>query len=205
MLEVDEDSRLGREMIGGGVRYHAGATPADDQVAEFYLEALGVLAARGFAQYEISNFARPGAASAHNRKYWLRQPYLGFGLDAHSMLRTSGGAAVRFRVGDDLASYLEGAEWDDIRPVTRSQALEEAWFLGLRLNEGVSLDALAREFGAVEAHLHDDAIGELLALGLVERREGRVRLTDRGRLMSNDVFERFLCDGVAEAELVLVD
>ena len=93
---------LGRELIDGGERYHAGTVPTDEMAADFYLEAIDFLAARGLAQYEISNFARVGAASHHNMKYWLRQPYLGFGLDAHSMLRTADGEAVRFQIGDDL-------------------------------------------------------------------------------------------------------
>jgi oxygen-independent coproporphyrinogen III oxidase len=203
MLEVDEDSRLGRELLDGGGRYHAQAVPSDEMVADLYLEATDALAANGLAQYEISNFARPGAASRHNTKYWLRQPYLGFGLDAHSMLRTGGGEAVRFQISDDLARFLEGGDWRDVRLVSKTEALEEAWFLGLRLNEGVSMAALEREFGLVEAHRNEDAISELQTLGLLEREDDRVRLTSRGRLMSNEVFERFV--GEAEAELVLVN
>jgi len=203
MLEVDEDSRLGRELIDGGKRYHAGTVPTDEMVADFYLEAIESLAASGLAQYEISNFARPGTASRHNRKYWLREPYLGFGLDAHSMLRTADGEAVRFRTGDDLSGFLDGAGWRDVQPVSRVQALEEAWFLGLRLSGGVSLGALEREFGVIEAHQHDGEMLDLIALGLIERWDDRVFLTSRGRLMSNEVFERFV--GEAEAELVMVD
>src|SRR6202521_4799385 len=96
MLEVDEDSRLGRELIAGGARYHAHFVPDDDATADFYQQACQMLAAAGIAQYEISNFARvaprsPGDElqnneSRHNLKYWTRQPYLGFGVDAHSML-----------------------------------------------------------------------------------------------------------------------
>ncbi len=206
MLEVDEDSRLGRELLDGGGRYHAGAAPTDEMVADFYLEAVEVLGAYGLAQYEISNFARAGAASLHNRKYWSRHPYLGFGLDAHSMLRTPGGSAVRFQTGDDLATFLDGAGWENVQPVSQRQALEEAWFLGLRLNVGVSVDEMVGEFGETEAHRYEDLIAELQGLELVERRESRVRLTQRGRLMSNEVFERFLGDqAVAQADLVLVD
>ncbi len=204
MLEVDEDSRLGRELLDGGGRYHAGAVPTDEMAADFYLEAVEVLGRCGLAQYEISNFARPGAEAVHNGKYWLRQPYLGFGLDAHSMLRCAEGSAVRFQTGDDLAAFLDGAGWEDVQHVSQRQALEEAWFLGLRLNEGVSVAALQREFGEVEAHRYDDEISELQTLGLMERFEGRVRLTERGRLMSNEVFERFVGEA-AEADLVLVD
>ena len=206
LLEVDEDSRLGRELLDGGGRYHAGAAPADEMVADFYLEAVEVLGAFDLAQYEISNFARAGAAALHNRNYWLRQPYLGFGLDAHSMLRTPDRSAVRFQTGDNLATFLDGAGWENVQPVSQRQALEEAWFLGLRLNEGVCVDEMVGEFGEPEAHRYDDVIAELQALELVERRESRVRLTQRGRLMSNEVFERFLGDqAVAQADLVLVD
>ena len=94
MLEVDNDSRLGRELIAGGARYHAHFVPDDDATADFYQQACQMLAAAGIAQYEISNFARVAPhnselqnnESRHNLKYWTRQPYLGFGVDAHSML-----------------------------------------------------------------------------------------------------------------------
>ncbi len=86
MLEVDEESRLGREMLEKGSRYSASAVPSEDETAEWYQYACSALHAAGVPQYEISNFARPGHRSRHNLKYWQRQPYIGFGLDAHSML-----------------------------------------------------------------------------------------------------------------------
>ena len=86
MLEVDEDSRLGRELIAGGTKYHAHHVPDDDLTAEFYETACTKLNTAAIEQYEISNFARAGMESRHNDKYWTRQPYLGFGVDAHSML-----------------------------------------------------------------------------------------------------------------------
>src|ERR1700739_823956 len=87
MLEVDEDSRLGRELIAGGTRYHAHFVPDEGAVADFYQQACATVNAAGSVQFEISNFARAGAQSQHNLKYWTRQPYVGFGVDAHSMLR----------------------------------------------------------------------------------------------------------------------
>src|SRR6202021_150571 len=91
MLEVDEDSRLGRELLAGGARYHAHFVPDEDVTADLYTMACERLQAGGVPQYEISNFARQGCESQHNLKYWSRQPYLGFGVDAHSMLLLSGG------------------------------------------------------------------------------------------------------------------
>jgi oxygen-independent coproporphyrinogen III oxidase len=94
MLEVDEDSRLGKEMLAGGARYGAAETAEGDQVAEFYEMAVERLAGLGLARYEISNFARPGCESRHNMKYWKLEPYVGFGADAHSfdgLIRTRTG------------------------------------------------------------------------------------------------------------------
>ena len=95
MLEVDEDSRLGNELLAGGSRYHAHFVPDDDLTADLYLAACERLENGGVQQYEISNFARPVTHgiglrnSRHNLKYWTRQPYFGFGVDAHSMLIAS--------------------------------------------------------------------------------------------------------------------
>ena len=84
MLEVDEDSRLGAEILLGGKRYGAIDVPSEDRIADFYETAVAELARLGIHRYEISNFARPGAESLHNMKYWRREPYTGFGADAHS-------------------------------------------------------------------------------------------------------------------------
>ncbi len=206
MLEVDEDSRLGRELLEGGGRYHAAAVPSDDQVADLYLEAVETLHRNSLMQYEISNFARPGAESVHNQKYWLRKPYLGFGLDAHSMLRTVDGGAVRLETVEHLEAFLAGAGWAGIHPVSRQQELEEAWFLGLRLNEGISIGALEREFGPDGTRVYAATLAELEGDGLLELPGNRVRLTEAGRLMSNEVFGRFLREEPVEAAaLVLVD
>src|SRR5216117_2276376 len=102
MLEIDEDSRLGRELIAGGTRYHAHFVPQDEVTADLYEMACEQLDTSGVRQYEISNFTRKGYGSRHNLKYWTRQPYLGFGVDAHSMLpsRDAENEAVRFSTPD---------------------------------------------------------------------------------------------------------
>ena len=198
MLEVDHDSRLGRELLVAGGRYHAQEVPAEDLIADLYSEAIGFLAGHGLAQYEISNFARSGQESLHNLKYWRRQPYVGVGVDAHSMLRLRSGGALRFSTTDELQPYLEDAGWGDAHRLSRDEELEEAWFLGLRLNQGVSPAQLRREFSDAAVRESLEVVSELEAEGLVSFREGdRVALTPRGRLLSNEVFARFLAEPAA--------
>jgi oxygen-independent coproporphyrinogen-3 oxidase len=198
MLEVDKDSRLGREVLAGGTRYHAHFVPDEEATADFYLAACERLQSAGIPQYEISNFARSGFESRHNLKYWTRQPYLGFGVDAHSMLlsATPEIAAVRFAAADSLEQYVSGAGMQRA-PVSRRAALEESFFLGLRLTRGVSLGELAARFGEEPIEAASAVIAEFVEDGLMERRGDFVCLTARGRLLSNEVFERFIADEIA--------
>jgi len=196
MLEVDDDSRLGREIGSGGLKYYAPQVPADDVIAEMYAEASEFLGVNGLPQYEISNFAASGAESRHNLKYWQRWPYLGLGLDAHSMLHDVEGRALRFATTDELEPFLESAGWTQPQRLTPEEELEEAWFLGLRLNAGVSLSALRSEFGEKAVNRFDSVIAELAAGGLIESGNDHVRLTPRGRLLSNEVFAAFLAEPV---------
>lgn len=190
MLEVDEDSRLGRELIAGGQKYHAHFVPDDDLTAEFYEVACERLNAAGIKQYEISNFAREGHESRHNLKYWTRQPYLGFGVGAHSMLR-SGEGAIRFSNCDALEKYVAVAAQDCIS-VSPEAALQEAFFLGLRLNRGIDLGEIAKEFRADAVGDYSEAVPGLVEAGLLARAGNGIRLTARGRLLSNEVFEKFI-------------
>ena len=96
-----------------------------------------------------------------------------------------------------LFRSLQSAGWDDLQRLSREEELEEAWFLGLRLNEGVSVAALRREFSEAAVRESLEIVRELEEEGLVSFREGdRVALTPRGRLLSNEVFERFLAEPV---------
>jgi oxygen-independent coproporphyrinogen-3 oxidase len=210
LLEVDDESRLGREMLEKGTRYSASAVPGEDESAEWYQWACAALHAAGVHQYEISNFAREGHRSRHNLKYWQRQPYLGFGLDAHSML-VAGRNAVRFANTSDLDEYLGNAVTTpfrllesaqstaarDVDIIGRDAAFEESVFLGLRLNEGVDLKSLRGQFG--EDMLRDamPALLEVRDAGLLELNADRMRLTAHGRLVSNEVFSRLLVPSAA--------
>jgi len=201
MLEVDEDSRLGREMLGGGARYYAEQVPTDDAIAQMYSVAIEKLGTEGLGQYEISNFCRPGHESRHNLRYWQRRPYLGLGLDASSMLREGGGSGLgwsepgyvlRSTTTDELGAFLEGPEAVETAWLSPVRQHEEAWFLGLRLNAGVDVGALTAEFGGEAVGQAMEAVRRMEGEGLVMSYGERVCLTERGRLMSNDVFQEFL-------------
>lgn len=179
VLEADEDSRLGAELLAGGARYSAGEVPDEDTIADLYSRACERLTDIGYRQYEISNFARPGRESRHNRKYWDCQPYLGFGVDAHSF----DGLERRGNV-DDLDEYIALMERGGSPVAMReSPTAGERWFLGLRQNDGIVYAADQR---------YDAEIQRFLADGLLEFHEDRVRLTARGRLLSNEVFQAFV-------------
>jgi oxygen-independent coproporphyrinogen-3 oxidase len=184
MLEVDDDSRLGSEILLGGKRYGASDVPADDRIADFYETAVARLHAHGIERYEISNFARAGSESRHNLKYWKREPYIGFGADAHSFDGTS-----RWQNVETVKQYIDG----DSRRLeeTLPDAVEEKFFVGLRLSEGVHADASDWErFGP--------AFTRFLDGGLLERAGCNLRLTSRGVMVSNEIFQEFLTSAQAE-------
>jgi oxygen-independent coproporphyrinogen-3 oxidase len=204
MLEVDDDSRLGRELIAGGSRYHAHFVPDEDATADFYEQACQMLASAGIAQYEISNFARAASPaqnneSRHNLKYWTRQPYLGFGVDAHSMLAADRRQAIRFATPDSLDAYMNRAP-HAVTPVSEQAAIEESFFLGLRLNRGIDPKSLLKLFKSCHPErsegpaVWESAIHQCLHDGLLEQQGTILRLTARGRLLSNEVFARFLTE-----------
>ena len=142
--------------------------------------------AAGVCQYEISNFARAGFASRHNLKYWKRQPYLGFGVDAHSMLPSGNdeSESVRFSTADSLEQYMAAAPLART-PVSAQAALEEIFFLGLRLTEGVNLAEVRKRFGNSVVDAFSPTLAELLDGGLIDRQGDRIRLTARGRIVKD--------------------
>ena len=105
LLEIDDGSRLGREVLAGGRRYSADALPDDDAMAAFYELACERLPHEGYEHYEISNWALPGFRSRHNLKYWRRAPYLGFGAGAHSFR-----GRERWANAHDPANYVAAIE-----------------------------------------------------------------------------------------------
>jgi putative oxygen-independent coproporphyrinogen III oxidase len=213
MLEVDDDSRLGRELLAGGARYHAELVPSDDTIARMYETAIDTIESASLRQYEISNFARPGFESRHNLRYWQRRPYLGIGLDASSALPARETAfdisgqvsrrVLRSKTTDNLGEYLDGVPASEDTWFSPARQHEEAWFLGLRLNAGVEVSTLEREFGCEAVARSMEIVRRLDREGLVIWDGSSVRLTPRGRLLSNDVFAEFLQSNPMEIDATL--
>lgn len=176
LFEMDEDSHLGREALLGGVRYGAGLLPSEEAMARFYEIAVDHLASAGLRRYEISNFARPGFESRHNLKYWRLEPYLGFGVDAHSFDGTR-----RWSNPDTLEGYLERRSSETV--LTDSE--EEHFFVGLRQADGItpSFEEWQRFRMPIERGIR---------AGVLERDDRVLRLTPRGFLVSNEIFQEFV-------------
>jgi oxygen-independent coproporphyrinogen-3 oxidase len=187
LMEIDEGSRLGREVLSGGNRYSASALPTDDQMAGSYEFACSRLAA-GYEHYEISNWARPGFHSRHNLKYWRREPYLGFGAGAHSFSGTRRWANVH-----DPAAYVAAIQQDtlpaeQVEEITPAVALEEELFLGLRLLDGIDFARLERQYNVSLS----SRLEELRKAGLIELEATRARLAAGRLAVSNEVFVELL-------------
>lgn len=179
IFEVDEDSRLGKELLLGGVRYGAAKAPSEELTAGLYERAVEWMAALGIERYEISNFAKAGWRSRHNLKYWQLEPYVGFGLDAHSF-----DGRERWSNPDELEAYL----WrPNERPSTPTDQGEEHFFVGLRLMDGI-------EPTPAEWSRFAEPIERWVDAGMLERRGERLRLTSRAVLLSNEIFQEFVND-----------
>jgi putative oxygen-independent coproporphyrinogen III oxidase len=184
LLEIDEGSRLGKELLLGGEKYSAGAVPSEDEMAEFYETAQEALGAAGYHHYEISNWAKPGFESKHNLKYWRREPYLGFGAGAHSF-----SGAERWANAHDAAAYVAALQngrlpVEQHERLTPESALEEELFLGLRQLDGIDVGRIEKEYGATLSARFD----RLASGGLVERDGSVVRLAPAKLSVSNEVF-----------------
>ena len=225
-LDVDHVSVYALTLEGGtpmeaDVARGALPEPDADLAADMYLLAQERLAAAGFAQYEISNWAKPGMTSRHNLAYWEGRPYLGVGPGAHSHLldgawgNALGPHGVRFANLRPPRTYIERVSaWEPSGTVSAgalrsagavetADALSEAtaagetMMMGLRLNEGVSDAAFRERFGAGIAERFPRPVAECVELGLLEWAGERLRLTEEGRLLGNEAFGRFVAAAAA--------
>jgi oxygen-independent coproporphyrinogen-3 oxidase len=182
MLEIDEESRLGSEVLLNGKRYGAPDVPSDELTTELYVTAVEHLGRIGIQRHEISNFARPGFESLHNLKYWRLEPYAGFGADAHSFDGVQRSQNIESPV--EYADRILRGQSARIGSTPANKA-EERFFVGLRLTQGI-------QPRAEEWLKFEQPISRFIAEGLLERDGSRLRLTDRGVIFSNDVFAEFI-------------
>lgn len=184
LLEIHEGTPLA-EQVKTGRR----PMPDEDLAAAMYETMLDRLAAAGYEQYEISNFSRPGFASRHNTKYWRLEPVFGYGVSAHSF-----DGSERYANERDTARYVGLIEKNGSAEVMREKVdlASEAAFLGLRMESGIDLREFERRFCIDLSEQNADGIGRMASAGLVEVNDRQLRLTRRGKLLSNEIFAVFV-------------
>lgn len=186
--------------------------PADeDAAADMYEYAMKRLADAGYAQYEISNWALPGRECRHNLTYWRNLPYIGLGAGAHSSYagyrfaetRPIAGYISRVRNalagGEDNAEALPACAIVDDEIISPELEMAETAIVGLRLNAGISRTEFAARFGHTFEQVFDERLADVRSLGLIETVGDRIRLSEHGRLLGNEVFARLLPDEPAMA------
>ena len=188
LLEIHEGTPLYEQ-----IRSKRQPLPDDDLAGEMYEMMLEKVTANGFFQYEISNFAKPNLASKHNLKYWEFAPFFAFGVSAHSF----DGENTRRANERDTAKYvdlIENGETPVVEEIELDEKIRRAEFafLGLRLNKGINLETYKEKFGADLLHEYSNDLERLRRLDLIEKDGAFLRLTGKGRLFSNEVFEIFL-------------
>ncbi|MGG6437497.1 radical SAM family heme chaperone HemW [Saccharococcus caldoxylosilyticus] len=166
--------------------------PSEEEEAEMYEEAMRQMELHGYQQYEISNYARPGFQSRHNLTYWNNEEYYGIGAGAHSYVD----GVRRVNIGP-IKQYIAkvqetGLPYREVHRVTWMEQMEEEMFLGLRKTEGVSKRRFSEKFGRDMHDVFGAAIRAERQKGLLEETDTHVRLTRRGRLLGNEVFQAFL-------------
>ncbi|MBR5089657.1 MAG: radical SAM family heme chaperone HemW, partial [Ruminiclostridium sp.] len=157
--------------------------PDEDRTAELYLHTVAELDRLGYAQYEISNFAKPGYECRHNLKYWRCEEYIGIGASAHSYH-----AGKRFRVEPDIDGFISSPVQRTVITDDKPGEWEEYAMLRLRLSEGITF-AQAERFGKADELRRNAA---KLPASLVQCTESGVRLTSKGFLVSNAVIGELL-------------
>lgn len=168
------------------------ALPEEHQVAEMFLLAQEFLKQHGYQHYEISNFAKEGYQCRHNLVYWNNEPYVGLGLNAHSYYGDK-----RYNNSANMEEYLKAPtaiadKWQTLPKLPLDEDISNFMILGLRKMEGVRFADFNKRYGDDLRVVFADEIKELSLQGLVELDDTSLRLTSKGILLGNEVFEKFL-------------
>ncbi|MCL2420221.1 MAG: radical SAM family heme chaperone HemW [Defluviitaleaceae bacterium] len=167
-----------------------GENICDDETDRMmYHRCKAILKECGYQQYEISNFCKPGFESKHNLRYWMRQPYIGLGLGAHSFAND-----LRWNNTTDFCQYIKSQRHVKLNatPITQVDAMAEFMFLGLRMTQGISIDEFAKEFDKFPCEVYGSWIVQMEQDGLLQQENGRIFLTDIGMDLANRVMAGFL-------------
>ncbi|WP_420630705.1 radical SAM family heme chaperone HemW [Candidatus Leptofilum sp.] len=196
-LTIEPGTPMQRWLLNGRIQ-----PPDPDLAADQYELACALLAEHGYDHYEISNWAKPGKACEHNLTYWRNGDYLGLGAGAHGHA-----AGVRYHIVKQPRVYLRRLQESTVpgyplstavaesHAVSRNEAISDTIMTQLRLlNEGLDLAAFEAKFGQSVAEIYDGTLDQMLAWELVGVQDGRLRLTQKGWFLSNQVFYRFMLD-----------
>jgi oxygen-independent coproporphyrinogen-3 oxidase len=185
VLTVDERVPMGRDVARGRL-----VLPSDDSIADQYLATGERLARAGFEQYEVSNWARPGRQSRHNLTYWRDEPYIGIGAGAagwHDGVRYKNAPSPKRYMASVARGQADRIEEERPDVPTR---LGDALALGLRLREGLDVDALGARLGVDVRAAVGPAIDELVGAGCLEWHEARLRVTEPNILVTSELLVR---------------
>jgi oxygen-independent coproporphyrinogen-3 oxidase len=196
-LTVEEGTPLARDVARGRV-----SAPDPDMQAEQYEWTQDRLASAGYEQYEISNWCRPGYRCRHNLVYWQNREYLGLGAGAHSFLDGVRFSTVllpnRYVELVDESAAAAASDHAEMRHVVGAESISpelsmaDTLILGLRLNDGVDPAAFRARYQRELDDVYGGVLSEFASYGIVERTATHLRLTRRGRLLSNELFQRLL-------------
>ena len=186
-LTLSEKTPWGRALEAGEL-----TLPDDDVTADMMVWGEAVLIANGFSHYEIANFARPGFESRHNLAYWQRKNYLGLGIAASSFCDNR-----RFTNLKDFKAYRDAIQYgrnaiSNEEILSERDVLSEAMFLGLRLLDGIDLSQLYERYGVRAEKYFVIEIDKLTGYGLLKTDDNKLKLTEKGLLLANEVFMEFL-------------
>ncbi|MBC7331448.1 MAG: radical SAM family heme chaperone HemW [Synergistetes bacterium] len=156
----------------------------EDEGYENFLYAKRTLEKEGYIHYEISNFAIPGHFCQHNIIYWKNEPYIGIGPGASSFY-----GGWRFKREESFDWFLG---YSEVIKIDKEEEIKETIFMNLRLLEGINKEEFFRRFGVRIEEKYKDVIEKLKKEGLIKETKDRIKLTERGLLLGNQVFESFL-------------
>lgn len=201
-LQIEQRTPLAVDVEAG--KY---PVPDDDLAADMYEEAQRRLGSNGFEQYEISNWAKQGQKSQHNLLYWLNEPYLGVGPGAHSWIDGQRFANLKSPrryvdiVNDDYEATGSNpvasmqtpvGPVEQVEETTPAVDIAETMMMGMRLNGGVAHKRFEKRFGRQINDVFPQELKRLLKLGLIKVTDDAVLLSERGRLLGNEVFAEFI-------------